>query len=446
MSDLPAGFQVAAKEGDDAAKQKADWQKMLDSGIRWPLANEDNKPRCSPGNALHFFQELWKGKKIEFNDRLRLLEVDGKPQTEALVESKIFLLEEISRQPGWRVEQLRMATAEIARTSRHYHPIKRYLENCYSEWDQEPRIDKLVGSIIPCEDPTTLYHRSMENFFVGAVARQFKPGCQNDLVLVLQGGQGLFKSSFFITVANDASWHTNDIGDLGDKDAKIALAQAWIIEFAEMASMRKSDREAAKNFITTRVDNYRAPYEKVSAEYPRTCAFGATINPGEFLDDATGNRRYMVVPVSGPIDIPFLISIREQIWGEAVAKYNAGVKWYFSKEEERLQSEDGRNYETIHPWMEVIREALDATGENQVVKSHKDQWYVTTNDLLGGKCIGKPVERRTKGDEMAIADCLRSLGWIKGRRAPDAKRPPMYLPPEGWTPPVEQADFAGFGR
>lgn len=433
----PAAFTGVVQEHEER-------QAIINLGREWPIQNK-GVPRPCYANAEYFLREKLAGKALRYNELTKCLEGDGKPISEPSIFGMVGQLEVLSDVTGWKLEHLRWAAEQFTRKSKKHHPIREYLKACHKAWDGQERINLMVGSILPCERVTDLHHRYLECFLVGAVARQFSPGCQNDSVLILQGTQGTFKSTFFRKLAPDESWYTNNVGALDNKDAQLAVAGSWIIEFAEMVSMRKSDLEATKNFITTTIDKFRAPYAKSIEAHPRTCAFGGTTNQDEFLVDPTGSRRFLVIPVSSKIDIDYIVTAREQIWGEAVAKYEAGVKFHLSQEEERAHSLDNAEYQNDSPWKSIIERALAEHGEDQVTKFAANKWYVTTVDLLE-KSIHKPKERMTRYDTMAIAECLRELGWKKGRQLTSGgHRVWPYHPPEGWIPPCDLPTFDGFG-
>lgn len=107
----------------------------------------------------------------------------------------------------------------------------------------------------------------------------------------------------------------------------------------------------------------RAPYEREAAKRPRRTSFGATVNPGQFLKDATGDRRFWVIPITD-IDIGALLALPEtwfvQLWAEAYIGWQENPQGFrLSREERRHLDELNRDYREMLPLEEEIREVLD---------------------------------------------------------------------------------------
>lgn len=219
--------------------------------------------------------------------------------------------------------------------SESFHPIKDYLNGL--EWDFEERIDYLLVDYFGT--PDTVYNReAIRKTLVAAVARVFNPGCKFDLVLTIIGAQGAKKSSFVNKLG--MQWYSDTFTTVHGKEAFEQLQGAWIMEMAEMAGFRKADRESIKHYVSKQEDTYRPAYGKSVETYKRQNIFIGTSNVREFLNDPTGNRRFM------PVDV-VLENIKkdvwkdldgdiDQIWAEAVYLYRAGEKLYLSEEAESI--------------------------------------------------------------------------------------------------------------
>lgn len=135
----------------------------------------------------------------------------------------------------------------------------------------------------------------MEHMILGMIQRIFNPGSKFDEMMVLVGGQGIGKSTFarFLSIKDD--WFCT-IENIQGKDAVMNLMGKTIVEIEEFVALRnaKSANEA-KSFLSKLSDRIRIPYEKYATDVPRTCIFIGTLNERTFLNDHTGERRYLPV-------------------------------------------------------------------------------------------------------------------------------------------------------
>ena len=219
---------------------------------------------------------------------------------------------------------------------RSYHPIRDYLE-ALPEWDGVPRVETLFIDYLG--SPDTLYIRAIaRKMMVAAVARIYEPGVKFDSVVVLNGPQGMGKSSFFAKLGGKWFSDSLTISDMKDKAAPEKLQGYWILELGELAGLKKMDVETVKAFITRQDDKFRHSYGYSVEDHPRQCIIvGSTNNGDGFLRDVTGNRRFWLVTctTNSPHRPWEVESIVPQLWAEAQVLYRAGEQLYLSPEEEK---------------------------------------------------------------------------------------------------------------
>ena len=215
------------------------------------------------------------------------------------------------------------------------HPIREYLDSL--TWDGRERLDTLITDYIGAED-NELNRAMTRKIFTAAVRRVFEPGCKFDYCLILSGGEGIGKSTFLKIMGGD--WFSDSIVTTEGKEGMESLRQAWVIELAELASIKRSDVEQVKNFLSKQEDIYRAAYGKRTNHYPRQCVFFGTTNEVSFLKGDTGNRRFWVIPVDASLRkiegdlFERLKADRDQLWAEAMVRYRAGERLYLDAEQE----------------------------------------------------------------------------------------------------------------
>ena len=220
---------------------------------------------------------------------------------------------------------------------RGYHPIRDYIESLPA-WDGVPRVDTLFVDYLGAAD--TAYTRAVaRKMMVAAVARVYRPGIKFDSVVVLNGPQGMGKSSFFAKLGGRWFSDSLTIGDMKDKAAPEKLQGYWILELGELAGLKKVDVETVKAFITRQDDKFRHSYGYSVEDHPRQCIIvGSTNNGDGFLRDITGNRRFWPVTctTAGKHRPWEVADVVEQLWAEAYMLFQHGEALYLTPEVERL--------------------------------------------------------------------------------------------------------------
>jgi len=180
---------------------------------------------------------------------------------------------------------------------RRFHPIRDYLD-ALPPWDGIPRIDTQLIRLMQADDTPYVWAVTRKTH-VAAVARICRPGIKFDNMLVLDGNQGIGKSSYFKElVGEDYYCETLSLADMADKSGAEKVQDSWAAEVSELAGIKKTDVEVVKSFLSTSDDKYRPSYGKTVESHPRHCVLIGTVN-GErgYLRDVTGNRRFWIVKV-----------------------------------------------------------------------------------------------------------------------------------------------------
>jgi putative DNA primase/helicase len=268
------------------------------------------------------------------------------------------------------------------------------------EWDGTPRLDSWLHTHLGAEDNE--YHRLVGRaWMIGAVARALSPGEKMDTVISLEGTQGVGKSTTIAILAGPGFSSDTPI-DIGTKDARGALQGVWIVELAELESLRKSDATKSKGWFSQREDKFRPPYGRVEVTVPRRCVFAGTSNRDDYLQDETGNRRYWPV-ACGQIDLKALARDRDQLWAEAQRAYKAGESWHLDSAEKSALAEAQAFLRVEEdPWTMLIDGFLGPR-----------QHAIVTRDEVFAIALKKNFGTWDPALAKRVGSTLRRLGWIK---------------------------------
>jgi predicted P-loop ATPase len=253
---------------------------------------------------------------------------------------------------------INQALLEIADLHR-FHPVRDWLKSL--KWDGVHRIDTWLRDHAGAVGPEPYLSEVSRKVLVAMIKRVFEPGCKFDHVLILEGLQGVGKSTLLRKLAGDA-WFSDATLNIGDKDAVLTMQSKWLIELGELSAMGRADLEQLKAFITQTTDRIRAPYGKRVEEFPRQCVFIGSTNLDEYLRDLTGNRRFWPVKV---LDIKFdgIASVREQLFAEALQYYRLGEPLYLDDAgvAEQAVLEQGKRSATDE-WVSIVSDILSSPG------------------------------------------------------------------------------------
>ena len=241
-----------------------------------------------------------------------------------------------------------------------YNPVVSWVTS--REWDGVSRIDDLYGTIVENRELCTkeLKETVVRRWMIGAIAAAFSPmGVMIRGVLVFQGEQYTGKTRWIEALAPKEL----DLIKTGrslvvhDKDSVKQILSSWISELGELdATFKKSDIAALKAFITSDLDELRRPYAAAESQYARRTVFAASVNDSKFLQDDTGNSRFMVIPIVS-LNHGHTLDM-QQVWAEIYEMWKAGEKHYLSAEEMKLLNGHNENFTATDPIFEMIASHL----------------------------------------------------------------------------------------
>lgn len=317
------------------------------------------------------------------------------------------------------IEAVRQALS-ILFDENHYHPVRDYIDSLI--WDGKPRIANWLTyylGVTPIENYTDLVGQM---WLISGIARIKQPGCMAKYCLILEGEQDLKKSTALETLGGE--FYTDDVAELGSKDSAMQTGNAWIVELAELDSIRRAHISAIKAFISRKRDQFRPPYGHHVIDQPRQCILAGTVNPsGEYLTDDTGAARFWPVLCQG-IDIDALTKDRDQLWAEARHKYEAGARWWPQNDLTVIaaRGEQEARY-SADTWEDDIRQWVD--GNRGVIKIYVRDILATVFELPK-KDHTKPLQTRVGSilkRRMGLIACRE--GKVRWYERPDLRSNPL---------------------
>lgn len=317
-----------------------------------------------------------------------------------------------------------------------FHPIREYFATI--KWDNYPRLDYAARTYFGAAGH---HHENiaLRMWMVSAVARILSPGCQADYLVVLEGPQGIGKSTGLQLLAGE-QWYLSTNLDLESKEIYMAMQGKWIIEFAEFSSLKKADILRRKEFFSEKYNSYVPKFENLRVDLLRQCVFASTTNESAYLADPSGDRRYWPIACTR-VDRDSIQRDRDQLWAEAVAIYlGAHECEEHGTELAKRGDHDASSMCTrssrcqLHAWWPIGADH-DMLAAAQAERYDADIWttavtkylaestrsFHATRDILNHLGIETPHQDRRNAQR--IASIMRQLGYenatgiIDGQRA-----------------------------
>lgn len=429
-----------AKEREEEVKEEFDTVNDED----WQLSLELNKNGTVKDTLINITEILRHDnvfKSIAYNELSHTIDINGKlPWKQVkpgwndsdLSRSKVYFDKKYGIwAPGKFKDALLTAASERA-----FHPIKDYF-NLLPVWDGTERVDNLLIDYLGAED-NIFIREAMRKTLCAAVARIYEPGTKFDYVLILNGDQGIGKSTFFSKLAGKWFSDSLTISDMRDKAAAEKLQGYWILEMGELAGLRKMDVETVKSFITRTDDKFRQSYGVNVENHPRQCIIVGTTNAEKgFLRDVTGNRRFWPIQVRfGKKSIwdELIESEVNQVWAEAIVKYKKGEEltlrgesavMAYKHQQEAMEEDDReglvREYLDIllpNNWddMDLFQRRNFLAGDNEfgteTLIGTVRRTQVSLQEIWC-ECFGKKKEDIRRSDSFEIQGILVKIGGWK---------------------------------
>ena len=300
---------------------------------------------------------------------------------------------------------------------KNYNPIEEYLFQCYDKWDGKDHIRALARTV-----PTANPHWAdwFYTWFLGMVDqwrgyshRQYG----NSVAPLLISKQGYNKSTFCRRLLPpELQWGYSDNLILSEKrQVYQAMAQFMVINLDEFNQISPQVQQGfLKNLIQLPTLKYKPPYGSHVMEFSRLASFIATSNMTDILTDPSGNRRFIGVELTGPIDV----SVRpnyQQLFAQALTALHNGEKSYFDAEQVKLIMKNNCQFEVAEPIDQYFQLYFD------LVENEKEGEYLTAAEIFDylKKQIGSSLKVNSL---MGFGRKLANMSELKHKRFADGMK------------------------
>lgn len=428
MCDLPCNEHIKKLKGDVAKIERAVERAITrshaakvpasSSGLNWPDGTKDSGvPVNGYANTLCAVVKLAECKYDAFRHKEYVHGHDIRELGGELSDAGITMLRHTVRK-NYHFYPEKAVTQEavtVACRNNMFNPVTDYFAGLI--WDGIPRIDSLFIDYLGSPD-TPLTRAMGRKFCCGLVRRGCKPGCKVDLTPVLDGKQGIGKSMFCRDLAiEDDLYAGSSVFSYSTKELMEVTRGKLVVEISELAGFRETSRERVKSVMTVDADKARMAYDRYAIDQPRSYVFIATKNPGGFLNDPTGERRWIPIAVRRYNREAFLRD-RNQIFAEAVAREPAEKLWLDTPE---LVDEHAALVQRHKAPNELVDVLCDLGGEvfDGDIERVNGDVFITREERISSAAVrahlgmGDVDVVRLQKVGRQIADAMMHLGWVK---------------------------------
>ena len=294
---------------------------------------------------------------------------------------------------------------------KNYNPVEEFLFTCYDNWDGKDHIRALARTV-PTNNPHWedwfyTWFLAMVEQWHNRTGRQYG----NSVAPLLISKQGYNKSTFCRRlIPPQLQWGYTDNLILSEKRQVLqAMSQCLLINLDEFNQISaKVQQGFLKNLIQLPNVKYKPPYGSHVQEFPRTASFIATSNMDDILTDPSGNRRFIGIELTGPIDV----SVRpnyQQLFAQAEKAIWNGEKTYFDAEQTALIMENNRRYQQVDPIMQCFSESFTPTeDENEGTFMTAAAIFSELKAKYGASLEAKSL--------LSFGRCLKNIDGLKRKR------------------------------
>ncbi len=325
---------------------------------------------------------------IAYNELTDVIEIRDKQGKIKPLEKrdKELLRVEIEKRFKFKAKVIDLDTAIVSASDKcRYHPIKSKILS--TEWDGIPRAESFFIDVLGVEDD--VYNRECtRKWLLASLTRVFNNGVKFDEMIILQGGQGIGKST---TLQRLSLGYYTDITDKLSDETTFKVMRTWLVELSELSTMEKTDSDTFKAWLSATKDTVRKKYSTDPNDYPRTFTVLGTTNNKEILKDRTGNRRYWLMYCEKDkikntiwsLDNNYIL----QLWSEVYQWYKNGENLLISDETKQYMEKLSSGALDFNPLEERVNSILEMYVPNNwhdylINDGSRFKYYNHVNDYV----------------------------------------------------------------
>jgi hypothetical protein len=329
--------QIYLRQGAPMVETPFTRSEILDRSQVQTSINKDGSLRIetSESNAAALIGAIFDEKTLYHDLRSDHYMYKGRPASDGeLIAQFLPMLQ--SPAFGMGLEKFRRATIagglDVLMATRRRDPHQEYLKGL--AWDGVPRLESFFERYIGTPDSAYLRLLGV-NLWTALAARGLSPGCKFDSIFILEGDEGIHKSSLIEAIAGDYTFAPSKRDFANDLDILRQMHQSVITELPELIGIIGQDSNFVKAFLAKPFDNIRGLWEKRAAKRERGFIMIGTTNQPKYLALDMGSRRFwpVKIPQGAVINLAGIKSDRDQLFAEGIARYRDGHQyWYMPKD------------------------------------------------------------------------------------------------------------------
>lgn len=368
----------------------------------FPHASESGRIRATIPNLEHLFKSY--GIKCQYDEILKKQTISvtsNDDDTDLSENSKMAKIQSLLALNDMPFSCLNLIPALMEKNITN--PVLDFIKS--HPWDGGDRLPAFFNTLAVAENDKPYRDLAVKTWLTQCVAAA--DGAKNspikeaspkfELVLVLQGGQGALKTTWFKSLLPKTMKEYIVDGahlDPADKDTVKRCISTWLCELGELdATFRRSDIARLKAFLSNERDNIRLPYDRADSSFRRRTSFGASVNPKTFLVDDTGSRRFLPLAIDKCLPIN---QNMQQVWAQVWHLYISGQQWWCNQELEGLLVERHKAHAEVSPVCELIEDIFNI--EEPVKRLHVNLKFehLSTTQIVIACGINPPTKEHLK--------------------------------------------------